>query len=233
LTSSNLRVEVKSTNKLYYDRYRYCASAYLPYASSLRRQNHYHIDAALDLRETLHQSYPDLRALVHGQYLRNPPITSYVRDDLHLFLNNLQSIEQDYKLVLSKHHFHFYTNCESLIDTVLYEGLLDRKVTKLNIDYEPSTIVRKKSDYRYRCYFKNTQVSETAKDNMRHFFRAHPEIKVANSLQHWLKISYKYTSSHYFFDYNDQGMKLMFELTAPGVVRESYTIITEDELNRG
>lgn len=233
LTSSNLRVEIKSTNKLYFDKYRYCASAYLPYASSLRRLSHYHIDAMLELRETLHQSYPDLRALVNGQYLRNPPITTYIKNDLHLFLDKILNISEDFKMVYKKHSFHCYTNNTAVVDEVLEDGLIDRKLTQLKVVCEPDVIVRKNSDYKYRCYLRATQITEQTKENIRKFFNAHPEISVANSFQQWLKNSYKYSSSHYFFDYNDEGMKLMFEITAPGVVREAYTIITEDELNRG
>lgn len=233
MTSSNLRVEVKSTNRLYFDKYRYCASAYLPYVSSLRKQSHYYIDAQLELRETLHQSYPDLRALVNGQYLRNPPITSYVRDDLHHFLDRVTSLPGDFKMVYKKHVFYCYTNNQNVVDAILDEGLLDRRLVQLKIDYEPGVIVRKNSDYKYRCYMRAAQVSEQTKENMRRFFNTHPELSLGRSFQQWLKSPYKYTSSHYFFDHNDEGMCLLFELTAPGVLRESYTIITEDELTRG
>ena len=233
LTSSNLKVEVKSTNRLYFGQYRYCASAYLPYASCLRRQSHYHIDAQLELRETLHQSYPDLRALVNGQYLRNPPITTYVKNDLHLFLDKIQNINDNFKMVYKKHNFYCYTNSTAVIDEVLEEGLLDRRLTQLKIDYEPGSIVRKNSDYKYRCYMRATQVAEQTKESMRRFFNTHPELSLGRSFQQWLKSPYKYSSSHFFFDHNDEGMHLMFELTAPGVMRELYTIITEDKLNHG
>ena len=233
MTSSNLKIDVKSTNRLYFDQYRYCASAFLPYASSLRKNSHEHIDKSLELRQHLHQSYPDLRALVNGQYLRNPPITEYVRYDLHHFLDTIKDIDQDFKIVYKKHHFHCYTNDTVVTDAILYEGLLDRRLTQLKIDYEPNTIVRKRADYKYRCYLKATRVSESTKESMRKFFQTHTDISVAKSFQQWLSNAYKYSSSHYFFDYNDEGMKLMFEIAAPGVIREAFTIITEDELTRG
>ena len=232
MTSSNLKVNVKSTNKLYYDRYKYCASAFLPYASTLRKSSHEHIDKSLELRRNLHQSYPDLRALVNGQYLRNPPITEYVRDDLHNFLDQIINTQEDYKIVFQRHSFYCYTNSSDLVDQVLKDKI-DSKIVQIKLTHNKGTIVKKKSDYQYRCYLKNKHVSEHCKDNMRKFFNTHSDISTTSGFQQWLRSPYKYTSSHHFFDYNDKGMQILFELIAPGLVREVFTIITEDELNNG
>jgi hypothetical protein len=225
---TSLSPKVKESNKLYYNRYQYCGSAYLPYASTLRKNSHYHLDSTLDLRATLRHN-DSIRSLAASTWFRNPPIDLRVRQDLHEFLDLVQNAHGDFKIVYQSHSFSVYANELGTVSQFLLEELADAQLTMRRVTHAPNTIVRRSTDYQYRCYLKNMSISAGVKENMTKFFASHPEIKLGPSFKHWLEHGYKYCNSHYFFDYNDEGIKLLFELAAPGLVREAYTIITRND----
>jgi len=234
-TSLNLKHNYKHTNKLFYGEYKYCASGELDFAKLLRGFDRETLDYRIRAQQSLEKS-----AGIFGNYFgyqynfARHKINNKVYENLHNFLTTLHSIENQCKIVLSWHNFYVYTNQVNVIKDVLAaNGVLDPLVTETVISHPPNTIVKKSSKYRYRCYLKNSVITSEMYSSIRKFFDVYSDsVHISKTFNEWLEKEYKYCRDYFFFDFNDAGLELIFEMMAPGLIKERVEIIKQD-LNNG
>ena len=227
-TNSNLKHSVKNTNRLFYGEYRYCASGELDYAKLLRGFDRNALDCKLKAYQTLDRNMGFFTAYnfrYHGRVINN---ATY--ENLHDFLTLLQSISGNIKTLLGWHNVYVYTNDCSIVKTILKSpGISNPIVTEAHISHPPKTIVKKSSKYRYRCYLKNTTLTTNTHNRIQKFFTDHADsVKASKTFSEWLENDYKYCRDYFFFDYNEPGMELIFEMMFPGIIKERFEIIVQD-----
>jgi len=227
-TNLNLRHSFKNTNRLFYGEYRYCASAGLDYAKLLRGFDRDALDYKLRAYQSLDKTFGFFAPYNFRQHSRRINNTTY--ENLHRFLTLLESINNDFKVVLGWHQVYVYTNDRSTVKDVLQiEGIYSPNVTEACITHPPKTIVKKSSKYRYRCYFKNTTLTSDEQKRIRKFFLDYTDcVAVSKTFGTWLENDYKYCRDYFFFDFNEPGIELFFEMILPGFIKERVEIITQD-----
>jgi len=234
-TSLNLKHNYKFTNKLFYGEYQYCASGELYFAKLLRGLDRETLDYRIDAQQRLEASAGMFGNYFGYQYnFSRHKINNNVYENLHNFLTVLQSIENQFKIVLSWHNFYVYTNHVDIIKDVLAaDGVYEPLVTEINISHPLKTIIKKSSKYRYRCYLKNSVMTGEMHNSVRKFFNVYSDsVCASKTFNEWLEKDYKYCRDYFFFDFNQLGLELIFEMMAPGLVKERVEIITQD-LNHG
>jgi hypothetical protein len=227
-TNSNLKHKIRESNRLFYDQYRYCASGELNYAKLLR---------GFDC-ETLGHRIKTYRSMTKNEFgyffysygQGRKPIIDQTELCLYNFLDLLESIENDHKIVLGWHDFYFYTNNIDDVNRVLAaDGVHAKPVVETVVTHPAKTIVRKRSDYQYRCYLSNSIITQSQYDQLIKFFNNHCEsIRLSKTFREWLDKDYKYCRDYFFFDYNDSGLSLLLEMIIPGLIKETVKIITQD-----
>ena len=161
---------------------------------------------------------------------RRRQITDETQKHLFNFLDIIENVKTNFKLVLGWHDFYFYTNDDNAIRNVLFaDGVYAKPVVEVVVTHPIKTIIRKRSDYRYRCYLSNTIISQYQRDQLLKFFKNHNEsTKLSKTFQAWLDKDYKYCRDYFFFDYNDSGLPLLLEMMAPRLIKETLEIIVQD-----
>ena len=226
-TNSNQKHKIRESNRLFYDQYRYCALGELSYAKLLRGFDR-------DTLEYRIKTYQSMNKTEFGyffySYNQRRPLNDQTQNDLFNFLDLLESIEGNYKLVFGWHDFYFYTNeLEQANDILSADGVYAKPLVETIITHPLKTMVRKRSDYQYRCYLSNTVLSQSQQDRLFKFFKTHDDdIKLSKTFREWFDKDYKYCRDYFFFDHNDAGLPLLLEMIVPGLIKETLTIITQD-----
>jgi len=230
-TNSNLKHNYKQTNKLFYGEYKYCASGELDYAKLLRGFDRDVLEHRIRTQKSLEKSAGMFGTYFGYQYsYGRRKFDNDVYENLHNFLTILQTINDQCKIVLSWHNFYVYTDHVNIVkDVLLANGVFEPLVTEINISHPPNTIVKKSSEYQYRCYLKNSVITSDMQDSVRKFFSVYGDsVSVSKTFNEWLTKEYKYCRDYFFFDFNDPGLEIIFEMIAPGLIKEKLEIITQD-----
>jgi len=227
-TNSNLKHKIRESNRLFYDQYRYCASGELSYTKLLRGLDRKTLEHRLKTYRSMNKT--DFGYFFYSYNQRHRQITDQTESNLYNFLDLIESIDVDHKLVLGWHDFYFYTNDTGSIDQILTaDGVYAKPVVETVLTHPLKTIVRKRSEYQYRCYLANAVISESQQNHLVKFFKNHTDnIKLSKTFSEWLNKEYKYCRDYFFFDHNDTGLPLLLEMIVPGLVKETLEIITQD-----
>lgn len=227
-TNLNLKHKIRESNRLFYGEYLYCASGELNYAKLLRGFDKDAIEYRIETYRSMNKTDFGYFFYSYNQHRRQ--ITDQTQKDLYNFLDLLENITVDYKLVLGWHDFYFYTNDVNSITKILSaDGVHAKPVVENVITHPLKTIVRKRSDYHYRCYLSNTVISPSQREHLLKFLQnQHESIKLSKTFQDWLGKDYKYCRDYFFFDYNDSGLPLLLEMVVPGLVKENLEIIVQE-----
>lgn len=227
LFSINLNPEIKKSDKLFFDQYRYCIKVQLSEASALRSFDHEIINLTLDLRKNNLLKFPP-RSYTKRQ--RN--ITEKVRNDLHItcdfFLDKLDYL----KIVFhSTTFFYIYTNDLTIIDQIARQQLPMNvlKLTEREINRPKNTIRLRNSNKKARVFFRCVTVTQDQKSHLLRFFENNQEqLRLSPSFEEFLhNSSYRYLQSNFFFDVSDIRLIEMINIIVPEIIRNYQPIISD------
>lgn len=240
-TNLNLNHSYKQTNKLFFDQYQYGASGLLHEVNTLRGLDFEDFYENITHKEMFkhHSKYISIRTFpCNSRYnlikkLHKEQITTESKENLKNFLTLLlesQSVGIDFKLSLKVHSFYCYSNDINFLTKLLqHPGVIHPNITEIKLAGNNNTLVRKNSLYSLRTYLHKRMISAKTKNQLQTFVNTYEsDINVSKSFNRWLRFSGKYCNDHFFFDYNDPGLKLIFEMMVPGLTRKTYNIINEE-----
>jgi len=226
-TNLNLKHNIREANRLFYGEYRYCASGELHYAKLLRGLDRDTLGHRIKMHRSLNKT--DFGYFFYSYSQQRRQVTDQIELNLYNFLDVIEDLDVDYKIVLGWHDFYFYTNdVGSILDVLSADGVYAKPVIETVITHPAKTILRKRSNYQYRCYLSNVSINQMQHNQLIKFFNNHAEsIRLSKTFQEWLDKDYKYCRDYFFFDYNDGGLSLLLEMIIPGIVKENVEIITQ------
>lgn len=228
MTSSNLKINSESRNKLYYDKYQYCLQFYFPELSAIRGKTHSNVDHALDSRAWARQinfggswSYRSMA----------PEITDELRADCHLLCAFFINVPNDYKLTISMDTGYFYTNhLQDITDLLNFPQVMTEQLREAVTDIPKNTIVIKNSNHLLRTYFKSQHLtSDEQKNNLQTLLINQSDIRLSPGLLEWFtryEFS-KYIADNYFIDHDDTGILTMINLVCPIKIKHTLNIIRD------
>lgn len=234
------KIDYKLVNRdrLFYDKYEYCAAFTLAEANALDELDHVHIDYILRRRDEWRHDYQHQWSSVYtsGTTLtadidhflnRWAPITKETYRDLHNIADFLLLQKADYRLVTTSNTGRIYTNDPDFVKKINKRPELHDKVfTRAHVTRPRGTIALKKPIHTHRSYFKYTALTQAEKDRISKFLQLNAEsIRPSPSVSWWLTKHGFALQDHWFIDHDGDSWLMMLSLIKPGIVRKTLDII--------
>lgn len=230
-TSLNFKPVIK--DRLFYDRFAYCLGFYLDEATCLRELTHAGIDNLLERRkqwrEIAQQRWSNGRqgSIIVGRYWRD--ITEKTSEDLHAVADVLLTTTGEFKLVTTLNQGHVYTNDLDLLTQLDHmPALLGKTYSQAQIDRPKNTIKLKKSDHRFRSYFRTMNLSPQEKQVLTNFLQGQTDfVRLSPAMTEWVLEPFSRLQDYYFVDYDSEQWLTLLSLVRPGLIRKTLQILTD------
>lgn len=214
-------------DRLFYDRFQYCLSFDLPEISCLR---HHEFDPAvisqqLEGRRHWREVYSQgIGTRPSGTWR---PITPQIEQDLTGLAQQLKSVKNSFKLVVSVDHGRVYSNSRSLLDQLSQlPQLINCAWSEALIDRPRDSVKLQDSQYQFRSYFRANCVAENQKQNLINFLNSqHSHVRISPALSKWIRNPYLYFRDYYFVDHDSMTWLTMLALVCPGTIRKTVQIV--------
>jgi hypothetical protein len=220
-------------DRLFYSRFQYCLGFNLDEATCLRELDHANIDELIQRRkqwqEVTQQRWINGRQNTTILSRRWKEITEKTVTDLHTVADVLLTSTADFKLVVSVHQGHVYTNDLALLAKLdCMTELTCKTRTQAQIDRPQNTIRLKKSNYNFRSYFKTLHLSAQEKQQLVNFLKTQQDfVRTSPSMTQWVKESFNRLQDYYFVDHDSQQWLTLISLVYPGIIRKTMQILAD------
>lgn len=195
-------------------------------AHIVRRVDHAFVDSRVNRRNSL----SDLYKVRHGDHYITP-ISDQERANLHQYVDVLMSAITPYRTTVTGDWFYVYTNdlhlCEAIRKLPFVFGLRGTQVNQITVP--PDSIVRKRSKYDYRTYFRSKRLSDDDQLALISLIEAQgSEVQVSPRMKWWLENQFHLNLwQGYFIDHNDPHLRVMIELIVPGGTKNTVSIVRD------
>lgn len=103
------------------------------------------------------------------------------------------------------------------------------EITEVLLDRPRDSVKLRKSDYQYRTYFRDCNLTQENRQYLENWLRNQQNIRVSTGLQEFLDRGWRNLYSNYFFDHNDTRLTQMLGLIVPRAVKTTKTIVIADK----
>jgi hypothetical protein len=216
-------------DRLYYDRWLYGMSFYLPEVSCLRELNHEAIDQTLNSRRRwrqIQQQRWQRGQTILVNTLRYQDITEQMCNNLHRVAAVLLEHVDQFKLVVSINTAWIYTNSQDLLQQLAdLPCVADATYTQAKINKPRDVVVLQNSKYNYRSYFRSKKLSLQQKKTLVQFLENHQKfVRISPSLEQWTDNMFFRSQDYFFIDHKDMSWLTMLSLVCPNIIRKTMQI---------
>ena len=236
MTDSNLETKEEQRDRFYYDRYQWCIDFRFPMATYVRpagrdlesylavvkqrwnwrnaskfynstNRKVYNVAGSWQIRDTEQHDQKNFDAAVRmAEFLwgRHDIKAVFYFGWIYIYSNNPISVLADIKN----------------IPTV--DGI---NLKKAVISRERNTLLRQDPVFQHRTYFREKHTTLEQKKALMDFLLVQTDIKLGSSLIDWFSHDSQRLKSHYWFEHNDHGIKLMIEMITPGLIGRNLQIV--------
>lgn len=204
---------------------------YLEEASCLRDLDHGRIDNNIERRrqwrEMAQQRWVN-GVQPHGLYPRRlwKCITEKTVEDLHAVAKVLLTNKTEYKLVVTVHQCHVYTNDLALIDQLTSMPILTYATyTQALVNRPKNTLTLRNPKHKFRTYLRMLTLNTEQKDNLMDFLHNQQHIRMSPALDRWFDTPFNRSQDYFFVDHDTESWLTMLSLVHPGLVRKTIHII--------
>lgn len=223
---SNLDLAVFRTvesDRMFYDQYQYCVLFRQPELSAIRGLDNRHIESVINMRNRWRT----------GSSSNRPRIGQDVVEQLHKTCRFLKARQDRFKIIFSFEYGYLYTNDTDIIEDIInlpYVSIYELK--KVVVTRPKDTVVLKNPKHSQRSFMKNRNVTPEQRIHLRRYFDQRDSIRPGPGFRSWLEKSELaswnyYVLDYFFFDHNDDGELLMFQLAFPGIIRKTIPIVAK------
>lgn len=224
------RLAVKRRSHLFYNKYKYCASACIPWADvavsmANNTTNIVFEDPAIQLaarhREVirlcklLRAYHGQYKAVAHGLVLYEPRIKP-VNNISCFYVNDLNFAQQ------------LATGDWVYDRSTLTPGGQTSVITQVELIGEPNTVMLRNPRHKMRTYFRESRVDNDTMERIIRLLEAEPDVRISPGFLWHIKHrpNYRWLLRNYFIDHNDTSILTLLGLLAPGVTRCTQHIIS-------
>jgi hypothetical protein len=236
LTDSNLKINRREKQNLYYDIYRYVCAFDLVGTSCLRGFHQSDLDDE-DITDRFSRRrsgfyVSSFMKNLGGNWSANPPSVPMQAniDNLCNFLTVLKSIPNS-KVVIGYDWGYIYTNDVSVLETLDQVPYLVNRTYSEAVPTYPKDVVLLSRPYHYthRSYFRDRYVSQDERTKIGNFLLAQQHIKLSRSMAEYFNSTspgrYCHMRPYWFFDHNHTGELLLMEMVMPRMIRKTLPIM--------
>jgi hypothetical protein len=230
LTDSSLELK-KSTDRLFYDQYRYGLKLRMKDFSCLReirKSDATSEQVAAVVSRRFEQRCNYSRFFNRRDLPTELSSRQYDLDNILEMLQYLWPVRDQIKTTFSGDWGYIYSNNKKLLQSISDQHYVCGYYIKEAVINRPKDTIRlQSSPYQYRSFLKEQLWTPADKACILAYLENQPDIKISRGLTHWLKYDTRWfwTRRYHYFDHNDVKIELMLQLICPGIVRTTMPII--------
>lgn len=159
---------------------------------------------------------------------RTEDIRDYDCDRLKLVHELLQDDDVDYKFVVTQDQVRVYSNDMKFLDRLCADLPVFVHRFQVLVDRAPDTLIRKRSQYTHRCYFRNRGLTQQQKKHLAQYLKNQSDsLQLSRTMQQWLESNGTRLQEWFFLDYNDQHVINMLDIIVPDIKRKILKLVTD------
>jgi hypothetical protein len=157
---------------------------------------------------------------------KNRHMTPKERDNVLDFLSRLCAAPELIRTSVSGGVAYIYgNNLDFLTGLTDSDYIHSPEITEVYLNRPRDTVMLKKSNYQYRTYFRDCNITPENRQYLHNWIRNQQDIRVSPGLQEWLTNNWRNLYSNYFFDHNDIRLTQMLGLILPRALKATKTIV--------
>lgn len=225
MSLTNLNQRTKTSDRLFYNQYKYCFKLYAPHASALATLDHERVSQILDMRETLWNK--SRRVNFGGSWATvDEKITDATRNKFHRAVNYFKQVAEETKLVVLKSFMYVYTNRYNLRDELLNLGFPINQITTVKVNRPLGSVKSLDEESKTRCYFKQVEITNKEHELLKSFIKTNIEgVKPSLGLEYFFGRSDRLLRNYFFLDFTEDSLITTLELMTPNLVRKVSPIV--------
>lgn len=225
--STTLQFKKRNRDRLFFDQFQYGLRCQIPHITAIRN---YTGDFAKD-SELAHRML-DLMKRWHSHvntlnyHAGDGFISVNDRSNIIDFLSKLCAAVDPVRTAVSCNTVWVYSNNVDFLQS-LADSEYSRKseITLVQLDRPRDTVLLKKSNYQYRTYFRDCNITQENRQYLENWIHNQTDIRVSPGLQEWFGKGWRSLYSNYFFDHNDIRLTQMLGLILPRAIKTTKTIV--------
>jgi hypothetical protein len=201
--------EIKPSDRLFFDRYEYALSFFLPGVSCVKGLNDTYTERHLAWRRRSNFDNLDL-----------------YENSIQTLLKMLQTHRDEIKLVLYRDQAYVYSNNRGLLDLIANLRFV-RRVTKTQAEIclPRDTVLLRNAKNKLRTYLREQRMDHGDQQRLTRFLETHGQtFRLSPALEERLHAQYFYVARYHFLDHDDVRDLMMLQLAFPGLVRKTVSI---------
>jgi len=160
------------------------------------------------------------------RYDRKGFISPRERDDILDFLAQLCTAAAPLRTAVSGNTVWVYSNDIDFLQSLADSDYNRRpELIKVHLDRPRDTVMLKKSDYQFRTYFRDCNITAENRQYLQNWIHNQQDIRLSPGLQEWRTNNWRNLYSNYFFDHNDIRLTQMLGLILPRAIKTTKTIV--------
>mgnify|MGYP001560109932 CR=1 FL=1 len=225
MSLTNLNQRTKTSDRLFYNQYKYCFKLYAPHASALTSLDHEHVNSILDMRQTLWNK--SRRINFGGSWASvDEQITNETRNKFHNAVNYFKQVVEETKLVVLQSFMYVYTNRYNVRDELLNLGFPINQITTVKVNRPLGSVKSLDEESKTRCYFKQVEITNKEHELLKSFIKTNIEgVKPSLGLEYFFGRSDRLLRNYFFLDFTEDSLITTLELMTPNLVRKVSPIV--------
>ena len=225
LSLTNLNQRTKTSDRLFYNQYKYCFKLYAPHASALTTLDHDRVTEILDMRETLWNK--SRRINFGGSWATiDEKITDSTRHKFHRAVNYFKSVEQETKLIVVQSFMYVYTNRYNIRDKLLDLDFPINQITTIKVNRPLGSVKSSDESSQIRCYFKQLAITDKEYELLKSFIKNNTDgVKPSLGLEYFFGRSDRLVRNYFFLDFSEESLLTTLELMTPNLIRKVSPIV--------
>lgn len=237
LTVSNPTLKKKNSDRLFFDRYQYCLTFFMPELSCLRgihKNNINLIELIANVRQSL-----ELRYSYNSIWLRHglnsaadkKQFSGQHRSNLENLAELLFDNLKDLKIIFYGSWGYVYSNELKILKTLSkLEYIHSASLKEIIVNRPKNTIALKSSLYKFRTYFFEQLINQDQRESIVTFLQSQQDIRLSPALSKWCQNpkAFYWLQRSFFIDHNEENFPFALQLIHPHIIRKTMPII---ELN--
>lgn len=206
---------IKDKDRLFYDRYEYSLSIYVPHIGLARSLNDRTIQVCIERWNSYRSSWNTSQRLSQEQ-----------QDILFQVAGHLRGLDSDTKKLFYQNWIYIYSNNRKELEELASKEHLTSSYAQQAVVSRPrDCLLMKQPTHKYRSYFRVYRMDNDNRLMLKNFFESrHEQYKCSPSLKRALKSGNIYLLDYFFVDYNNPQDMTMLNLVAPGCIRKTLSI---------
>lgn len=226
MSLTNLSQRTKTSDRLFYNQYKYCFKLFIPHAPALSSLDHEHVDEILNMREHLWEKSRSINFGGSWRVKEDYQITPALRHKLHRAVNFFNRTD-DCKLVIVQSFMYVYTNRYTMRDDFINLDFDINQITTIKVNRPLGTVKSSDQANKIRCYFKQLKVTDKEYDLLKKFIENNIEVvNPSIGLELFFdRSTLRLLRNYYFIDFPEASMITTLELTTPNLIRKILPIV--------